>query len=111
MLGIKAATNQACAAILPRKAIDPRFVFLNLGSRYEEMRRLSNSGGQENLSQCLIQGLQFAYPSDINEQAEVADYLSSINEIIALHRQKLKFLKTHKNGLMQQLFPSPESEA
>jgi type I restriction enzyme S subunit len=108
MFGIKAATNQACAAILHRKDIDPRFVFLNLGSRYEEMRRLSNSGGQENLSQGLIQGLQFSYPKDIDEQQRIADCLTSLDDLIAAQTQKLAALKTHKKGLMQQLFPSAQ---
>jgi type I restriction enzyme S subunit len=108
MLGIQAATNQACAAILPRKEVDPRFVFLNLGSRYEEMRRLSNSGGQENLSQGLIQGLQFSYPSDMDEQKAIADCLSSLDEFLVAQTLKVDALKTHKKGLMQQLFPFPE---
>ena len=108
MLGIKAATNQACAAILPRKDIDPRFVFLNLGSRYEELRGLSNSGGQENLSQGLIQGLQFSYPNDQAEQQRIADCLTSLDDLIAAQAQKHEALKTHKKGLMQQLFPSAE---
>lgn len=112
MLGIEAATNQACAAILPRKDIDPRFVFLNLGSRYEEMRRLSNSGGQENLSQGLIQGLPFSYPTDVAEQQRIADCLTSLDDLIAAQTQKLDSFKTHKKGLVQQLFPSQtEAEA
>lgn len=108
MLGMKAATNQACAAILPRDDIDPRFVFLNLGSRYEELRGLSNSGGQENLSQGLIQALQFSYPKDENEQTTVADCLTSLDDLIAAQTKKLDAIKTHKKGLMQQLFPSME---
>ena len=108
MLGIKAATNQACAAILPRKEIDPRFVFLNLGNRYEEMRRLSNSGGQENLSQGLIRALQFSYPIDINEQTAITTCLTALDDLISAQIQRLEALKTHKKGLMQQLFPSAE---
>jgi type I restriction enzyme, S subunit len=111
MLGIKAATNQACAAILPRKDIDPRFVFLNLCSRYEELRGLSNSGGQENLSQGLIQGLQFSYPKASSEQQRIADCLSSLDDLVAAQTQTLEALQTHKQGLMQQLFPSPEAVA
>ena len=106
ILGIEAATNQACAAILPKKEIDPAFVFLNLGNRYDEMRELSNSGGQENLSQGLIRELPFSFPQDIAEQHKVADCLSSIDELLAAQTQKLDTLKAHKNGLMQQLFPS-----
>ena len=108
MLGIRAATNQACCAILPRTGIDPHFVFLNLGSRYEEMRRLSNSGGQENLSQGLIQGLQFSYPNNIDEQIAITNCLSSLDDLIDAQVQELEAVKTHKKGLMQQLFPLPE---
>lgn len=106
MLGIRAATNQACAAILPRKDINPHFVFLNLGSRYEELRSLSNSGGQENLSQGLVKGLQFSFPSSQTEQQRIAECLNSLDDLIAVQSQKLDLLKTHKKGLMQQLFPS-----
>lgn len=105
MLGIKAATNQACAAILPRKEIDPHFVFLNLGSRYEELRGLSNSGGQENLSQGLIRELRFSYPEDKAEQQRIATCLGSLDALITTDTQKSEALKTHKKGLMQGLFP------
>lgn len=108
LLGIAATTNQACAAILPREDIDPYFVFLNLAGRYDEMRGLSNSGGQENLSQGLIKALPFAYPNDIAEQKKLSACLSSFDELITAQTEKLESLKTHKKGLMQQLFPSPQ---
>jgi type I restriction enzyme S subunit len=109
LLDIKAATNQACAAILPRKDIDPYFVFLNLAGRCEEIREMSNSGGQENLSQGLIREIRFAFPPDDDEQRKVTACLSSLDALITLETQKLEALKTHKKGLMQQLFPSPEA--
>jgi type I restriction enzyme S subunit len=105
MLGVRAATNQACAAILPRTGIDPTFVFMSLGSRYDELRSLSNSGGQENLSQGLVKGLLFSYPSDPVEQQRIAECLTSLDDLIAAEGQKLLTLQAHKRGLMQQLFP------
>ncbi len=42
------------------------------------------------------------------EQQRIASCLSSIDALIAAETQKLATLKTHKKGLMQQLFPSPE---
>jgi type I restriction enzyme, S subunit len=105
LLGLQATTNQACAAILPRQDINSRFVFANLSCRYDEMRRLSNTGGQENLSQGLIKELQFSYPKDVNEQRRIADCFTSLDDLIAAQAQKLGDLKTHKKGLMQQLFP------
>ena len=39
------------------------------------------------------------------EQQKIADCLSSLDELIAAEGRKLDALKTHKKGLMQQLFP------
>jgi type I restriction enzyme S subunit len=106
LLGIEAATNQACAAILPRKGVDPYFAFLNLAGRYDEIRGLSNSGGQENLSQGLVREIRFSFPSDEAEQRKVTDCLRCLDALISAGIQYLEVLKTHKKGLSQQLFPS-----
>lgn len=39
------------------------------------------------------------------EQQKIADCLSSLDELIAAQAQKVEALKTHKKGLIQQLFP------
>lgn len=41
-----------------------------------------------------------------NEQQKIADCLTSIDELITAQAQKVDALKTHKKGLMQQLFPA-----
>lgn len=45
------------------------------------------------------------YMPSISEQQKIADCLSSLDELIDAETQKLAALKTHKTGLMQQLFP------
>ena len=47
------------------------------------------------------------YPK-IAEQQRIATCLSSLDTLITAETQKHEALKTHKKGLMQQLFPSPE---
>ncbi len=47
----------------------------------------------------------------IEEQNRVAEFLSSLDNLIAVQTQELDTLKTHKKGLMQQLFPSVEAVA
>jgi type I restriction enzyme, S subunit len=47
-------------------------------------------------------------PRDPDEQQRIADCLTSLDDHIAAQTQKHEALKTHKKGLMQQLFPSPE---
>ena len=44
----------------------------------------------------------------VDEQQRIADCLSLADARIAAEADKLAALKTHKKGLMQQLFPSPE---
>lgn len=39
------------------------------------------------------------------EQSLIANYLSSLDDLIIAQIQRVKALKNHKNGLMQQLFP------
>lgn len=105
ILGIKAATNQACAAILPGAGVDPRFVFLNLASRYDEIRSMSNSGGQENLNQSLVRDLPFVFPRTHTEQQRIIDFLTALDDQLNAQTRKLDALAIHKQGLLQQLFP------
>jgi len=48
--------------------------------------------------------IQLAVPIE-EEQQKIADCLSSLDALIAAQAEKIDALKTHKKGLMQQLFP------
>jgi len=50
---------------------------------------------------------EFLFPS-FEEQKRIATCLTTLDDLITAHSAKLSALKTHKRGLMQQLFPSPE---
>jgi type I restriction enzyme S subunit len=50
-------------------------------------------------------------PNTLPEQQKIAECLSSVDEVIAAQARKLDALKTHKRGLMQKLFPSPEEQS
>ena len=52
--------------------------------------------------------LRINVPS-VPEQQRIADCLTSLDDLIAAQTQKHEALKTHKKGLMQQLFPSPDA--
>jgi len=43
------------------------------------------------------------------EQQRIADCLASLDTRIRAEADHLAALKTHKQGLMQQLFPAPET--
>lgn len=49
---------------------------------------------------------QLILAPDEDEQQEIADCLTSLDDLIAARGRKMKALKDHKRGLMQNLFPS-----
>ena len=63
---------------------------------------------QPKLNKAMLDRIPIPHPR-IPEQQRIADCLSSLDALITLETQKLEALKTHKKGLMQQLFPSPEA--
>ncbi len=67
----------------------------------------SNAAGAavKNLNAEIIKLLPIHLPKDKKEQQKIASCLSSLDEVIADHSQKLELLKAHKKGLMQNLFP------
>lgn len=48
---------------------------------------------------------EFWHPTNKKEQQKIANCLSSIDEVISAHKQKLDALEDHKKGLLQNLFP------
>ncbi|MDQ6478863.1 restriction endonuclease subunit S [Dyadobacter sp. LHD-138] len=92
-LGIEASTNQACAAIIVnRKFLSSIFLFQNLSKRYEEIRDLSNQGGQENLSGGIIKGIEISFPS-LPEQLKIASFLIKVDEKLTQLKKKKELLK------------------
>jgi type I restriction enzyme S subunit len=70
-------------------------------------RSSADTGTKAGMSLIGIQKIELMFPS-LPEQKRIADCLSSLDALIAAETKKLEALKTHKKGLMQQLFPSPE---
>lgn len=64
----------------------------------------NEAGGVPSLSKTNIEKIEVAIPKE-NEQQKIADCLSFLDDLISAQTQKLEYLKFHKKGLMQQLFP------
>jgi type I restriction enzyme S subunit len=86
MLGFDAATNQACAVILPNDRFRPRFLLAILKSKYEELRSLARGGNQANLNLELIKNIPVFLPPK-SEQEEFEKRLDVIYEMKALFRK------------------------
>jgi type I restriction enzyme S subunit len=84
------------------------FLFHTLSTLREQFEKGATHGGVfTNLTTTGIDLFEIKRPG-IPEQTRIADCLTILDDLIAAQIQKLEALKTHKKGLMQQLFPSPE---
>jgi len=72
-----------------------------------QIKRESQGAKVLGISKGRISDLKIYYPDNKEEQQKVASCLSSLDELIAAHNDKLQTLKDHKKGLMQNLFPDP----
>ncbi|QFY43941.1 restriction endonuclease subunit S [Candidatus Methylospira mobilis] len=87
----------------------PAFVFflLQTWKLISDIEKSISGNDPPNLSAQQIEGIM-TYVPRLREQQRIASCLSSLDTLITLETQKLEALKTHKKGLMQQLFPSLE---
>jgi type I restriction enzyme, S subunit len=73
------------------------------------LRKVSGGGTRAYIGITEQAKLSIVLPKDMNEQQRIADCLTTLDDLIAAQTQKLDAIKTHKKGLMQQLFPSLEA--
>lgn len=89
------------------KEIDTNFLYYVILSDSSQ-RYFTDSaagGGIKNLNAEIIKKLPIAIPLKFEEQQKIASCLSSLDELIAAHTEKLDALQEHKKGLLQNVFP------
>ena len=86
--------------------VEEDFIYqLMLRSEFEkQLLSMVGSSTLMAINKSNLRSIKVAVPKKI-EQRKIASCLSSLDEIIATHSQKLDLLKDHKKGLMQNLFP------
>lgn len=101
VLGIEATVNQACAALTVHSGCS-KFLFYQLQNSYHAIRRLSNTGNQENLNVEIIKNFKILWPDEL-EQQKIATILSTQDKVIELKEKLLAQKQQQKKYLMQQL--------
>ena len=99
---INGAINQAILCLQSKYSNAFTYYFLTLKKEWIISKFIQ--GGQGNLSGDIVKSITVPFPNK-EEQQKIASCLSSLDEVIAAHSQKLDLLKDHKIGLMQNLFP------
>ncbi|MCY4259375.1 MAG: restriction endonuclease subunit S [Rhodobacteraceae bacterium] len=73
--------------------------------RFIQMANVSSGSRMPRAEWNLLAGSDFAIPQSA-EQQKIADCLGSLDDLIDAEERKVEALRVHKQGLMQQMFPS-----
>ena len=107
----KATINPQIVVLKPQK-IEPKFLAYSIFHNYVQVqiKGAVGAGAIPNMSQDSISKFDILLPPDKKgiEQQKIASCLSSLDELIAAHKDKLDALKDHKKGLLQNLFPQKD---
>lgn len=102
---IPLTTNQSIAAMELNKDFDAEFIFQNLNSRYEELRRVSSGDGTRGgLNKEILSNFIVPY-SSISEQVKIGIFFRTIDNLIIRCQRKLDKLQATKKALLQEMFP------
>jgi len=104
------ATNQQINAVVPSSKHSDGFVYFCLSFASERIALLAGKQAVPIINKSLFSSVRLLAPK-LAEQQRIADCLSGLDALISAATQELDTLKTHKQGLMQQLFPSAEAVA
>ncbi|MGF9692837.1 restriction endonuclease subunit S [Rhizobium sp. 0TCS1.26] len=83
------------------------FLYYILQIKKPVFERVASGNTIKTIGLPFFQEMRISIPS-VAEQQRIAECLTSLDDLIAQQTQKYAALKVHKNGLMQQLFPSSE---
>ena len=108
ILKIKTCIHDGWIAIrkISKKTFED-YLYYFISSESSQSYFQTNAAGAavKNLNAEIIKLLPIYLPKNKKEQQKIASCLSSLDEVITAHSQKLDSLKDHKNGLIQNLFP------
>lgn len=99
--------KSACYINVDQGKANRKFVKYTLSTERVGMFFLSEMTGStiKNLSLKTIKNT-IIYLPPLKEQQKIVQTLTSLDNLIAAHNEKLDALETHKKGLLQQLFPA-----
>lgn len=109
ILGIDAATNQACAVGVPREGVTTtKYLFHYLNSQRDLFIEAGQGAAQPNISQGLIKNWQFPL-APFNEQERIADKLDNLIARVDACRDRLAEVASKLKVIRQSIFDAPTS--
>lgn len=98
--------HQRCYKMSDFQGVDGKFFFYFFSSHfYERAMRMSAKATVDSVRLEMISDMPIYLPS-LKEQKRIAEFLTSLDDLLTGTKSILEQLKVHKKGLMQKLFPA-----
>lgn len=99
--------HQRCYKMSDFQGVNGKYFFYFFSSHfYERAMRMSAKATVDSVRLEMISDMPIYLPS-LKEQKRIADFLTSLDDLLTGTKSILEQLKVHKKGLMQKLFPAP----
>ena len=95
---------QRVARLVANKNTEFVYQWLNQGSFFNEMTKVSHGGTIKHISLNEISNYSATVPSNNIEQQKIGSFFKQLDDTIALHQRKLDLLKEQKKGFLQKMF-------
>lgn len=106
ILDTEACFTDSVVGLTPNIDCCPYFLESIVRGKKKYLNQIAPAAAQKNINNEILSVLPVLVPS-FAEQQRIAAFLSSIDALIVAQDERVDTLKSHKNGLMQQLFLSP----
>ena len=87
----EAATNQACACILPSSNINSEYLWQYLIMSYNELRNMAKGGNQPNLNSRIIKNFPVLYPP-VSLQNKFASFVQQVDKSKVVNNLIMKYI-------------------
>src|SRR5690554_2309188 len=101
----RSISNQQINSIVPFEKYYNEFLYYSLVNITPLIKSMPATSTLPIINKTDFSLFTIRIPQKYPEQQKIADCLSSLDDLLAAHNEKLKLLKAHKKGLMQNLFP------
>ena len=103
ILGIDAATNQACCVIEKNEKVNSVFLFNQLKMLYQDLRNLGRGGNQPNLNVGILKDYKILFPP-LSLQIKFAEMVENIEEQKARAKAEIEQSEAVFQALLQESF-------
>lgn len=106
ILPFEAATNQACAALLPTEKCNEIYLYYFLISFKNELIKLGVGGAQPNISAGIIKKIQIPLPSLLTQQ-KIAEILDTADQLRQYNKQLIEKYDALTQSYFLEMFGDP----